>query len=115
MVHRLWMAVPTRSDRITTSVIDSARSDRLMSNEGTMEVHVLHSDWPVQISAFATGDDPLGRGDRGPVPLHLILETTKNLSFAPSAPSRLHFEFSILGDTPFYRFVTSHLLTPTIT
>ncbi len=101
MVHRLWMAVPTRSDRITTSVIDSARSDRLMSNEGTMEVHVLHSDWPVQISAFATGDDPLGRGDRGPVPLHLILETTKNLSFAPSAPSRLDIEFSILGDAPF--------------
>src|SRR6266404_2833755 len=101
MVHRLWMAMPTRSDRITTSVIDSARSDRLMSNEGTMEVHVLHSDWPVQISAFATGDDPLGRGDRGPVPLHLILETTKNLSFAPSAPSRLDIEFSILGDAPF--------------
>src|SRR6266446_476984 len=101
MVHRLWMAVPTRSDRITTSVIDSARSDRLMSNEGTIEVHVLHSDWPVQISAFATGDDPLGRGDRGPVPLHLILETTKNLSFAPSAPSRLDIEFSILGDAPF--------------
>jgi hypothetical protein len=66
-----------------------------------MEVRVLHSDWPLQISAFATGDDPLGRGDRGSIPLHLILETTKNPSFAPSAPKRLDIEISILGDAYF--------------
>jgi hypothetical protein len=98
MVRRLWMAVPTRSDRINTPVVDTVRSDRLISKEGTMEVRVLHSDWPLQISAFATGDDPLGRGDRGPIPLHLILETTQNLSFAPSASKRLDIEFSIFGD-----------------
>ncbi len=101
MVRRLWMAVPTRSDRIKTSVVDNLRSDRLISKEGTLDVRVLHSDWPLQISAFATGDDPLGRGDRGPLPLHLILETTKNLSFAPGAPRRLDIELSILGDVDF--------------
>jgi hypothetical protein len=100
-VRRLWMAVPTRSDRIKTSVVENVRSDRLISKEGTMEVRVLHSDWPVQISAFATGDDSLGRGDRGPIPLHLILETTEGLSFAPGAPQRWDIEFSILGDTHF--------------
>src|SRR6266403_40947 len=99
-VRRLWMAVPTPSDRIKTSILDNVRSDRLISKEGTMEVRVLHSDWPLQISAFATGDDPLGRGDRGSLPLHLLLETTKNLSFAPSAPKRLDIEFSILGSRP---------------
>jgi hypothetical protein len=97
MVRRLWMAVPTRSDRIKTLIVDNVRSDQLISKESTMEVRVLHSDWPLQISAFATGDDPLGRGDRGPIPWHLILETTKNLSLAPSAPKRLDIEFSILG------------------
>jgi len=99
-VRRLWMAVPTPSDRIKTSILDNVRSDRLISKEGTMEVRVLHSDWPLQISAFATGNDPLGRGDRGSLPLHLLLETTKNLSFAPSAPKRLDIEFSILGSRP---------------
>jgi hypothetical protein len=97
-VRRLWMAVPTRSDRIKTSIVGNVRSDRLISKEGTLEVRILHSDWPVQISAFATGDDPLGRGDRGPIPLHLILETTKNLSFAPGAPRGWDIELSILGD-----------------
>jgi hypothetical protein len=100
-VRRLWMAVPTRSDRIKTSVVDNVRSDRLISKEGTLAVRVLRSDWPLQVSTFATGDDPLGRGDRGPIPLHLILETTKNLSFAPGAPQGWDMEFSILGDTYF--------------
>jgi len=101
VVRRLWMAVPTRSDRIKTSVVNNARSDRLISKEGTLEVRVLRSDWLVQISAFATGDDPLGCGDRGPLPLHLILETAKNLSFAPRAPQGWDIEFSIVGDTHF--------------
>ena len=101
MVRRLWMALPARSDRIKTSVVMNVRSDRLISKEGILEVRVLRCDWPVQISAFATGDDPLGRGDRGPIPLHLIVETTQNLSFAPSVPRRWDIEFSILGDTHF--------------
>jgi hypothetical protein len=100
-VHRLWMAVPTQSDRIKTTIGENVRSDRLISKEGTLEVRVLHSDWPLQISAFATGDDPLGRGDRGPIPLHLILETTRNLSFEPGAPKRWEIELSILGDMRF--------------
>jgi hypothetical protein len=98
-VRRLWMAVPTRSDRIKTSVVDNIRSDRLISKEYTLEVRVLHSDWPVQISAFATGNDPLGRGDRWPIPLHLILDTTRSLSFAPGAAQGWEIEFSVLGDT----------------
>jgi hypothetical protein len=100
-VRRLWMAVPTRSERIKTSVVENVRSDQLMSKEGTMEVRVLRSDWPVQISAFATGDDPLGRGDRGPIPLHLILETTQNLFFAPGDPQSWDMEFSVLGAANF--------------
>jgi len=101
LVRRLWMAVPTRSDRIKTSVEANVRSDRLILKEGALEVRVLHSDWPVQVSALASGDDPLGRGDRGPIPLHLILETTKSLSFAPGTPQGWEIEFSILCNTHF--------------
>jgi hypothetical protein len=100
-LRRLWMAVPTHSQRIRTSVVKNVRSDQLMSKEGTLEVRVLRSDWPVQISAFATGDDPLGRGDREPIPLHLILGTTKNVFFAPGTPQSWDMELSVLGDTNF--------------
>ncbi len=97
-IRRLWMAVPTRADHIKTSAVNNARSDWLISKEGTLEVRVLRSDWQVQTSAFATGDDPLGRGDRGPIPLHLILETTQNLTFSPGAARRWDVEFSIVGE-----------------
>jgi hypothetical protein len=99
MVRRLWMAVPARADRIKTSTAGDVRSDWLIAKEGTLEISVLHSDWPVQISAFATGDDPLGRADRGPIPLHLILETTHSLSFAPGAPQRWDIEFALALNT----------------
>jgi hypothetical protein len=97
MVRRLWMAVPTSSDRIKTSVASDVRSDQLIAKEGALEIRVLRSDWPVQISAFATGNDPLGRGDRGRIPMHLILETTHALSFARGAPQRWDIEFSVIG------------------
>jgi len=100
-VRRIWLAIPTRANRVETSLTDGVRRDRLISKEGTIEVRVLRSDWPVKISAFATGDDALGRGDRGPIPLHLILETTQNLTFSPGALERWDIEFSILDDTDF--------------
>ncbi len=100
-VRRIWLAIPTRANRVETSLTDGVRRDRLISKEGTTEVRALRSDWPVKISAFATGDHPLGRGDRGPIPLHLILETTQSLTFSPGAPQRWDIEFSILGDTDF--------------
>jgi hypothetical protein len=48
-------------------------------------VQVKHADWPVEISAVATGDSPLGRSDRGHIPLHLILES-KGITLSPGAP-----------------------------
>jgi hypothetical protein len=96
-LRSLWMAIPTRADRLKTSIAD-VRSDSLIAKEGTLEVRVFHSDWPVKISAFATGDDPLGRSDRGPIPLHLILETSQNLSFAPAARRKWEIDFLIHDD-----------------
>jgi hypothetical protein len=95
--RRIWMAVPSLADHIETSLAGSLRSDRLISKEGALEVHVLHSDWPIQISAFATGDDPLGRGARRSIPLHLILEA-KNISLMPGVKHKWDIELSPLAD-----------------
>jgi hypothetical protein len=86
-VRRLWLAVPSRYARLETLEMGGHRLDRLISDGGTLELQVKQSDWPVQISAFATGDSPLGRSDRGPIPLQLILES-KDISLFPGAPKK---------------------------
>ena len=95
-VRRIWMAVPSVADHIETSLAGSVRSDWLISKEGTLGVHVLHSDWPIQISAFATGDSPLGRGARQAIPLDLVIES-KNVSFLPDVEHRWDIEFELQG------------------
>jgi hypothetical protein len=95
-VRRIWMAVPSVADHIETSLAGSVRSDRLTSREGTLEVQVVHSDWPIRISAFATGDGPLGRGARRAIPLHLVLEA-KNVSFRPGVEQGWDIEFQLQG------------------
>jgi len=84
-IRRLWLAIPSRNSHLEILEPGGARINRLSSNGTTLDVQVKHSDWPVQISAYATGDDPLGRGDRGAIPLHLVLQS-KNVSLTPGAP-----------------------------
>jgi hypothetical protein len=93
-VRRLWLAVPSRYGRLETLEMGGHRVDRLISDLGTLEVQVKQSDWPVQISAFATGDSALGRSDRGPIPLQLLLES-KDLSLSPGAPKKWQLTLSI--------------------
>ncbi len=93
-IHRVWMAVPSKANHITTDLTDGERTDHLTSSQVRLDVRVLNSDWPLQISAFATGDDPLGRGDRGPIPLHLMLETPHELTFAPGSAHRWEIELT---------------------
>ncbi|MBI3265309.1 MAG: hypothetical protein HYZ58_19440 [Acidobacteria bacterium] len=55
--------------------------------EGTLVVDLMRSDWPVSKTLVATGNDPIGRGARGPMPLHLTYEAT-NLRLEPGNPVR---------------------------
>ncbi|MFZ1972176.1 MAG: hypothetical protein WAU89_04975 [Candidatus Acidiferrales bacterium] len=93
-IRRMWMAVPTRADVIKTSVADGARIDEFTSPRFSLDARVLNSDWPLRISAFATGDDPLGRGDRGAIPLHLILETAHELTLPPESLLKWEIELT---------------------
>jgi hypothetical protein len=93
-VHRLWLAIPSRYDHLETSYLPGARIDRLISEEKNLEVQVKNSDLLLEISAYATGNDTLGRGDRGPLPLHLILQT-KSFSLMPSVPKRWELSLTI--------------------
>jgi hypothetical protein len=91
-VHRLWLAIPSRYDHLETTYLQGDRIDWLISEEKILEAQVNNSDLPFDMSAYATGNDPLGRGDRGPLPLRLILQT-KSFSLTPAVPK--HWELSL--------------------
>ena len=92
-VRRLWLAVPSRNNHLETLPTSGGRIDR-MSDGTTLDIKIKRSDWPVQISAYATGDDSLGRGDRGTIPLHLILES-KNVSLSPGTKESWEISLSV--------------------
>jgi hypothetical protein len=94
------MAIPSRRDHIETSLAEGVRTDQLIFNRGALDVRVLHSDWPIEITAFATDDDPLGRGDRGAIPLHLMLDTKKGVRITPSAPRKWEIEVTLHSAAP---------------
>jgi hypothetical protein len=91
-VRRLWLAIPSRYDHLETLYLQGARIDRLISEDKTLEVKVTNSNLPIEISAYATGNDPRGRGDREPLPIHLIFQA-KNFPLTPAMPK--HWELSL--------------------
>ena len=72
-LQRWWVAVPSTLNR-ELRLAGSERQDLLTDEKSGLLVTVA-ADWPVSISAWAPGDSALGRGARGPVPLHLIYES----------------------------------------
>lgn len=103
-VRRLWMTVPSTANRIETDFSDNGRRDFLLSNITNLELRIAHADWPLHVAAFATGDDPLGRGSQGAVPLHLILESNA-LVFVPGSPQRWEVVLSV---SPANDVISSH-------
>ena len=94
-VRRLWMSVPSSADHVQTIFTNGMRTDRLSSQGAILDIAVLHSDWPLQLSATATGNDGAGRGAQGPIPLHFILEG-KDVNLSPQAPQKWEIELSLV-------------------
>lgn len=88
-IRRLWLAIPSRYDHFETASNNNARVYKLSSGAKMLEVEVNSPNLPFQVSAYATGNDTLGRGDRGPVPLLLLLQTS---GFALAAGETRHWE-----------------------
>jgi hypothetical protein len=92
-VRRLWLAIPSRYDHLETSRVEGARIDWLISEGKTLAVQIKHSTWPLEISSYATGNATLGRGDRGPLPLHLTIQA-KTFTLMPGVPAEWEMSLS---------------------
>jgi hypothetical protein len=109
-VRRWKLAVPTNHANLETSSSNGMRVDRFTSNrspeasnplrvldEGSLEVRMIKSSFPVVTRVFATGDTPLGRGVRGAIPLHLVYEAS-NLTLQPGNPIRYEIALAVNGN-----------------
>jgi hypothetical protein len=82
-VRRWWMAVPSTAKEHCVTARNGERYDTLVSPEGTLHVRLTAPpSWTTEPALRKTGDEPLGRGARGAIPLHLVFEK-KDLELAP--------------------------------
>jgi hypothetical protein len=73
-IKRFWVTVPARGYQAATGFHAGTRVDRFHFVEGSLEVAVQHSDWPLQLELDATGNGAFGRGSRGYIPLYISAE-----------------------------------------
>lgn len=95
-VRRWQLAVPTTHARAETEIIGGMRVDRFSSAEGTLEVRMTGATFPLSASIMATGNGPLGRGVRRPIPLHLVFEA-RNLIVRAGKPLKYKLALTPLG------------------
>jgi hypothetical protein len=85
-VRRWWLAIPTTASTAEVEFKAGVRWDRMKSGQTGLGISVS-ADWPLSVSLKANGDDALGRGARGPIPLQLIYES-RDLQLSPGKPVR---------------------------
>src|SRR5262249_9676836 len=86
-IRRWSFALPTTASRVASIAYEGQKWSRLESADGILEVQSPTSSWPIEESVVASGDAPIGRGARRPVPLHLNYEA-RNIRLEPGHPVR---------------------------
>lgn len=94
-LRRWWVILPATAARSEVQFEHGQRWDLFKSDAGTLDVATT-ANWPLNISIIATGDSALGRGARGPVPLHLVYES-RNLRLTPNKPSHWRITIKVEG------------------
>lgn len=95
-IKRFWVAIPSTGMISTTSAEEGHRIDTLKTEEGSLEVSVNQSSFPLVISVQATGNSPQGKGSRGSVPLILNLET-QDLEVRPQRDLKWRLSLHVLA------------------
>ena len=84
-IRRWRVIVPTTGRDWEAKQIGPIRFDSLSGREGFLHVSIPGADWPYTIRLHATADGPEGRGARGHIPLHLVVDAS-NIRLEPGQP-----------------------------
>lgn len=74
-IRHFWVVVPTTANICSARFDNGLQTYRCDSSEGSLEISITQSDWPLRVLLRATGNSNLGRGSRGPVPLYVEYES----------------------------------------
>jgi hypothetical protein len=73
-IRRWRLVVPSTYDQVETEMIKGVRVDRFKSGKGSLDVRMIDASFPVRASIVASGNNAIGRGVHGAIPLHLVFE-----------------------------------------
>ncbi len=97
-LRRWWVTFPATSANHEVEITDATRHDRFRSRDSKLDI-VTTADWPLARSLLATGDSVLGRGARGPIPMHLIYES-RDLTLKAQNAYRWRISIKVEGQEP---------------
>jgi hypothetical protein len=98
-IRRWWLVVPTTYANVETRLVENVRSDLFTSSEGSLEVKMLTSSFPITTSIVAPGNSPLGRGVHGAIPLHLVFESSNPRVVQPNKPLHCSLALTVSRDS----------------
>ncbi|HEY3038564.1 MAG TPA: hypothetical protein VGJ66_07490 [Pyrinomonadaceae bacterium] len=98
-IRRWWLSVPSTYANVETEFDHNTRIDRFTSAKGSLEVKMIETSFPFTNEILATGDGPLGRGVRGPIPLHLVFAAKDLRVIEPGKPLHSKLALTIGSDS----------------
>jgi len=98
-IRRWRLVVPTTYANVETRLVENVRSDLFTSSEGSLEVKMLTSSFPITTSIVAPGNSPLGRGVHGAIPLHLVFESSNPRVVQPNKPLHCRLALAVSWDS----------------
>jgi hypothetical protein len=86
-IRRFSVLFPSTADRASTHFQNGRRIDRFDSPEGSLEVRISDSTFPLNAVLISPGDGELSRGSRAPVRM-LLQWNAENVVIQPRSPLR---------------------------
>lgn len=98
-IARWRVVVPTTGADWQAAPTAATSTNSFSGRDGRLDVSVLRADWPYSARVHATGNGADGRGARGRIPLHLVLEAT-NIALQPALPKGWTLQLAVNGHSP---------------
>jgi hypothetical protein len=85
-IRSFSVMLPSTGGKVATRFQGGRRFDRFEGRDGVLEVSIDRASVPLSVALEATGDQALGRGARGPIPLLMRVGTTQDFQLTPGRP-----------------------------